>query len=83
MNEFTNKKDQAFLDTCGAMNVKPNALFNTQKERCLVSESLKHPASWLETEMLYHSYATWGEAQAAPSNWQHYLFDISSGFAGC
>jgi uncharacterized protein YggE len=28
-----------------------------------VSEFLKNPVSWLETEILYHSYTTRGEAQ--------------------
>ena len=63
MNEFTDKNEQAFLDACGAIGVKPNAMVNTQKERYLVSEFLKHPVSWLETEILYHSYTTRGEAQ--------------------
>ena len=54
----------AFTDTNeGAIGVKPNALVNTQKERYLVSEFLKNPVSWLETEILYHSYTTRGEAQ--------------------
>src|ERR1700674_2556164 len=60
MNEFTDKNEQAFLDACGAIGVKPNAMVNT---RYLVSEFLKNPVSWLETEMLYHSYTTRGEAQ--------------------
>jgi hypothetical protein len=63
MNEFTEKKEQAFLDACGAIGVEPNAMVNTQKERYLVSEFLKNPVSWLETESLYHSYTTRGEAQ--------------------
>jgi len=63
MNEFTDKNEQAFLDACGAIGVKPNAMVNTQKERYLVSEFLKNPVSWLETESLYHSYTTRGEAQ--------------------
>ena len=59
-NEFTDKNEQAFLDACGAIGVKPkpNAMVNTQKERYLVSEFLKTPVSWLETEILYHSYTT-------------------------
>ena len=63
MNEFTGKSEQAFLDACGAIGVKPkpNAMVNTQKERYLVSEFLKNPVSWLE--ILYHSYTTRGEAQ--------------------
>src|ERR1700756_1264720 len=60
MNEFTDKNEQAFLDACGAIGVEPNAMVNTQKERYLVSEFLKNPVSWLETEMLYHSYTTRG-----------------------
>ncbi len=49
MNEFTGKNEQAFLDACGAIGVEPNAMVNTQEERYLVSEFLKHPVSWLET----------------------------------
>jgi hypothetical protein len=63
MNEFTDKNEQAFLDACGAIGVEPNATVNKQKERYLVSEYLKHPVSWLETEILYHSYTTRREAQ--------------------
>ena len=63
MNEFTDKNEQAFLDACGAIGVEPNATVNKQKERYLVSEFLKHRVSWLETESLYHSYTTRGEAQ--------------------
>ena len=63
MNEFTDKNEQAFLDTSGAIGVEPNATVNTQKERYLVSEFLKNPVSWLETESLYYSYTTRGEAQ--------------------
>ena len=63
MDEFTEKKEQAFLDGCGAIGVMPNAMVNTRKERYLVSEFLKNPVSWLETESLYHSYTTRGEAQ--------------------
>jgi hypothetical protein len=54
MNEFTDKNEKAFLDGCGAIGAEPNAMFNTQKERYLVSEFLKNPVSWLETERLYH-----------------------------
>jgi hypothetical protein len=63
MNEFTDKNEQAFLDACGAIGVGPNAMVNKQNERYLVSEFLKNPVSWLETEILYYSYATRGEAQ--------------------
>jgi hypothetical protein len=63
MSEFMDNNEQAFLDACGAIGVKPNAMFNTQKERYLVSEFLKHRVSSLETEILYHSYTTRGEAQ--------------------
>jgi hypothetical protein len=63
MNEFTDKNEQAFLDACGAIGVEPNATVNTHKERYLVSEFLKNPVSWLETESLYYSYTTRGEAQ--------------------
>ena len=54
MNEFTGKNEQAFLDACGSIGVEPNAMVNTQKERYFVSEFLKNPVSWLETEILYH-----------------------------
>jgi hypothetical protein len=63
MNEFTDKNEQAFLNACGAIGIEPNAMMNTQKERYLVSEFLKNPVSWLETESLYHSYTTRGEAR--------------------
>src|ERR1700741_217130 len=63
MNEFTDKNEQAFLDACGAIGVAPSATVNTQKERYLVSEFLKNSVSWLETEILYHSYTTREEAQ--------------------
>ena len=63
MNEFTDKNEQAFLDACGAIGAEPNPMYNTQKGRYLVSEFLKNPVSWLETESLYHSYTTRGEAQ--------------------
>jgi hypothetical protein len=63
MNEFTDKNEQAFLDACGAIGAEPNAMVNAQKERYLVSEFLKNPVSWLETEILYHSYTTREEAQ--------------------
>ncbi len=63
MNEFTDKNEQAFLDAFGAISVEPNATVNRQKERYLVSEFLKTPVPWLETESLYYSYTTRGEAQ--------------------
>jgi hypothetical protein len=63
INEFTDKNEQAFLDACGAIGVEPNATVNKQKKRYPVSEYLKHPVSWLETEILYHSYTTRREAQ--------------------
>jgi hypothetical protein len=63
MNEFTGKNEQAFLDACGAIGVEPKAMVIMQKERYFVSEFLKNPVSWLETEILYHSYTTRGEAQ--------------------
>jgi hypothetical protein len=43
------------LLVCGAIGVEPNAMVNTQRERYLVSEFLKNPVSWLETEILYYS----------------------------
>ena len=63
MNEFTDKNEQAFLDACGAIGVEPNAMIEPHKERYLVSEFLKDPVSWLETELLYYSYMTPGEAR--------------------
>jgi hypothetical protein len=56
MNEFTAKNEQAFLEACGAIGVEPNAIIVPHKERYLVSEFLKDPVSWLETEFLYYSY---------------------------
>ena len=58
-----NKNEQVFLDACGALGVEPDVMVNTQKERYLVSEFLKNPVSWLETESLYYSYTTRGEAK--------------------
>ena len=63
MNEFTVKNEQAFLDACGAIGVEPNAMIEPHKERYLVSEFLKDPVPWLETELLYYSYTTPGEAR--------------------
>ena len=63
MNEFTGKNEQVFLDACGALGVEPDVMVNTQKARYLVSEFLKNPVSWLETEILYHSYTTRGQAR--------------------
>src|SRR5258707_3497938 len=63
MNEFTAKNEQAFLDACGAIGVEPNAMIEPHKERDLVSEFLKDPVSWLETELLYYSYTTQEKAQ--------------------
>ena len=63
MDEFTDKNGQTFLDACGAIGVEPNAMVNMQKERYLVSEFLRNPVLWLETESLYYSYTTRGEAQ--------------------
>jgi len=63
MNEFKAKNEQAFLDACGAIGVEPNAMIEPHKERYLVSEFLKDPVSWLETELLYYSYPTREEAQ--------------------
>ena len=63
MNELTDANEQAFLNACGAIGVEPNSMINTHKERYLVSKFLKDPVSWLETELLYYSYTTPGEAQ--------------------
>ena len=63
MNEFTVKDEEAVLDACGAIGVEPNAMIEPHRERYLVSEFLKDPVSWLETELLYYSYTTPGEAR--------------------
>src|ERR1700722_7131456 len=63
MNEFTEKNEQVSFDCGGAMSVEPKATVNMQKGRYLVSEFLRNPVSWLETEILYPSYTTRGEAQ--------------------
>ena len=63
MNEFTVKDEEAFLDACGAIGVEPNAMIEPHRERYLGSEFLKDPVSWLETELLYYSYTTPGEAR--------------------
>ncbi len=65
MNEFTDKNEQAFLDACGAIGVEPDGMVNTQNERYLVSEFLKNRVSWLETEILYHSYTNAGRGPGA------------------
>ena len=75
MNEFTDKNERAFLDACGAIGVEPNATADTQKERYLVSEFLKNPVSWLETESLYHSYTTRGEAQGVADSIDRMISD--------
>ena len=67
MNEFTDKNEQVFLDACGGIGVEPSATVNTQKERYLVSEFLKNPVSWLETESLYHSYTTRERPRRSPT----------------
>ena len=67
MNEFTAKNEQAFLEACGATGVEPNVMIEPHKERYLVSEFLKDPVSWLETEFLYYSYTTREEAQKSPT----------------
>jgi hypothetical protein len=63
MNEFTGKNEQASFDACGAIDVESNATLNMEKGRYFVSEFLKNPVPWLETESLYYSYTTRGEAQ--------------------
>jgi hypothetical protein len=52
-------------------------MVNTQKERYLVSEFLKNPVSWLETEILYHSYTTRGEAQEVANGIDRMISDTS------
>jgi hypothetical protein len=72
MNEFTDKNEQAFLDACGAIGVEPNAMVNTHKKRYLVSEYLKNPVSWLDTEipvsLLHNSGRSPGGRQRHRSN---------------
>ena len=75
MNEFADKNEQAFLDAYGAIGVEPSVTVNTQNERYLVSEFLKNPVSWLETESLYHSYTTRGEAQEVANGIDQMLSD--------
>ena len=78
MNEFIAKNEQAFLDACGAIGAGPNATVNMQKGRYLVSEFLKNPVSWLETESLYHSYTTRGEAQEVANGIDRMINDRDS-----
>jgi hypothetical protein len=77
MNEFTDKNEQAFLDACGAIGLEPDATVKAQKERYLVSEFLKTPVLWLETESLYHSYTTRGEAQGVADGIDRMISDGS------
>lgn len=56
-NKFTDKNEQAFLDACGAISGKPNAMVNTQKERYLVSEFLKN-SSVGETDFALRNKST-------------------------
>jgi hypothetical protein len=63
MNEFTDKNDQVFRDACDVIGVEPDAMVNTNGERYLVSEFLKNPVPWLETELLYYSHTTREQAQ--------------------
>ena len=81
MNEFTAKNEQAFLDACGAIGVEPNAMIKPHKERYLVSEFLKDPVSWLETEILYHSYTTRGEAQEVADGIDRMISDGGTTFS--
>ena len=78
MNEFTVKDEQAFLDACGAIGVEPNAMIEPHKERYLVSEFLKDPVSWLETELLYYSYTTPEEAQKVANGIDRMISDRDS-----
>ena len=82
MNEFTGKNEQAFLDACETIGVEPKAMVNTQKERYLVSEFLKIPVSWLETELLYHSYTTLGEAQEVANGIDRMISDGGTSWPG-
>jgi hypothetical protein len=78
MNEFTAKNEQAFLEACGAIGVEPNAMIEPHKERYLVSEFLKDPVSWLETELLYYSYTTPEEAQKVANGIDRMISDRDS-----
>ena len=48
-------------------------MINTHKERYLVSEFLKDPVPWLETELLYYSYTTPGEAQEVANSIDRFI----------
>ena len=72
MNEFTDKNEQAFLDACGGIGIEPH------KERYLVSEFLKDPVPWLETELLYYSYTTREEAQEVANGIDRMISDPDS-----
>jgi hypothetical protein len=78
MNEFTAKNEQAFLDACGAIGVEPNAMIKPHKERYLVSEFLRDPVPWLETELLYYSYTTREEAQEVANGIDRMISDPDS-----
>jgi hypothetical protein len=78
MNEFTVKNEQAFLDACGAIGVEPNAMIEPHRERYLVSEFLKDPVPWLETELLYYSYTTREEAQEVANGIDRMISDPDS-----
>ena len=78
MNEFTVKDGQTFLDACGAIGLEPNAMIEPHRERYLVSEFLKDPVSWLETELLYYSYTTPGEAQEVANGIDRMISDPNS-----
>jgi len=73
-----NKNEQAFLDACGAIGVEPNVMIEPHKERYLVSEFLKDPVSWLETEFLYYSYTTREEAQKVANGIDRMISDRDS-----
>ena len=78
MNEFTDKNEQAFRDACGAIGVEPNAMIKPHQERYLVSEFLKHPVPWLETELLYYSYTTREEAREVANGIDRMISDPNS-----
>jgi hypothetical protein len=78
MNEFTDTNEQAFLDACGAIGAEPNAMIKPHKERYLVSEFLKDPVPWLETELLYYSYTTREEAQEVANGIDRMISDPDS-----
>ena len=79
-NEFTDKNEQASLDVCGALGVKPIAMVNTQKERYPAAEFLKNPVSWLETESLDHSLQNAERGSGGRSSWPQRVVSSTKAF---